>query len=326
MADNHFSDLAALIAAADTDGLLVQPSGLTGYSGDKLIGTLQRFARYHSSYSSVCYLEIGVFQGLTLVSVAAAAQDIAAFGIDNFAQFDPQGKNAGLVERRIARSGATNAHLINADYEDALEYLDNHIGQRKVGVYFVDGPHDYRSQFMCLELVRPFLAENAVIVVDDSNYRHVRQANRDFLLVNPEYKLLFEAYTRCHPKNASPAELEEMSRGWWNGVNILVRDPANVLASEYPPTLRDRTLYENGHIIHAAKHGYVSAPATLMASALLRLRFLQAIRQLRSTIRLRRQARPSMIGTYATMNTFSDNLPTARMNTAITSSSEASRL
>lgn len=35
-----------------------------------------------------------------------------------------------------------SATLIDKDFEEALLNFD-----RKVGVYFVDGPHDYRSQF-----------------------------------------------------------------------------------------------------------------------------------------------------------------------------------
>ena len=91
--------------------------------------------------------------------------------------------------------------LIERDYEDALEALGNHIGDTKIGLYFVDGPHDYRSQLMCLLLATPFLSESAVIVVDDCNYPWVRLANRDFLISNPSFKLIFEAYTECHPGN-----------------------------------------------------------------------------------------------------------------------------
>lgn len=61
-----------------------------------------------------------MFQGLTLVSVAVAAPSFPVYGIDNLAQFDPRGKNAELVERRIDENAARDAHLGNADYEYVL--------------------------------------------------------------------------------------------------------------------------------------------------------------------------------------------------------------
>ncbi|MDN3517823.1 class I SAM-dependent methyltransferase [Aquisalimonas lutea] len=317
MEDSHFSALAELIADAEAHGLLAEARGLTGYSGDKLVGALQRFARYQDGHDGGAYLEVGVFQGLTLVSVAAAAPAVPVYGIDNFAQFDPDGENEALVQRRAADNAAENARVINADYEDALEVLTDHIGQRRVGVYFVDGPHDYRSQLMCLELIRPYLSERAIIVVDDSNYRHVRQANRDFLAVNPEYKLFYEAYTRCHPKNADASELEKMRRGWWNGVNMLVRDRYDALARDFPPTFRDRTQYENEHVVQAARHGYLAPQATLLASALMSLNPWQAISQAKALVLARRRVRHGMIGSYPRMNTFSQGLPGGRFNSAL---------
>lgn len=315
--EDRLRALAGLIGEAERDGVLVPAEGLAGYSGAGIVGALQRLVREQAAAPERCYLEVGVFQGLTLVSAAVAAPEVPAYGIDNFAQFDPGGHNADTVERRIADNGAANAHLVNADYEDALEALEGHIGDRKVGVYFVDGPHDYRSQRMCLDLVRPHLAEDAVVVVDDSNYRHVRQANRDFLAVNPEYKLLYEAYTPCHPNNADAATLAAMRDGWWNGVNVLVHDPGDVLAREYPPTLRDRTLYENEHVAHAARHGYVSAQATQMASAMLSLSPVRALRHLAGVVRLRRRAPDALVGAYPALNTFSAELPGGRLNAAV---------
>lgn len=244
---------ASLIRESQTGGLLLDSPGLTGYSGTRLMGTLQRLARLHADKDQ-CYLEVGVFQGLTLLSVANAIRDRGqAYGIDNFAFFDPENKNFDLVKARREQLGLSNAHLINRDYEDALHSLPEHIGDRKIGVYFVDGPHDYRSQLVCLLFALPYLADDAIIVIDDCNYRHVRQANADFLRSHPEFKLLFEAYTPAHPDNMTDRQLEAARNGWWDGVNILVRDPNNELPQNFPPTHRHRGLYENEHKIHSSR-------------------------------------------------------------------------
>ncbi|EAW35612.1 class I SAM-dependent methyltransferase [Lyngbya sp. PCC 8106] len=244
--------LIAAISETESNGVLkkLDPEILSGLSGDKIIGTLQRLCCLFAAEKDTCYLEIGVFQGLTLLSTALSCPDIKCYGIDNFAQFDPKKENYSIIKERQNKLSIKNIELINEDYEDALEKLPKYIGKSKVGVYFVDGPHDYRSQLMCLELILPYLHENAVIVVDDCNYQHVRQANRDFLVTHPEYKLLFDAYTRCHPNHMSSEENYSVRKGWWNGINVLVRDIKNDLKFMLPPTERSRDIFENEHKIH----------------------------------------------------------------------------
>ncbi|WP_153798932.1 class I SAM-dependent methyltransferase [Foetidibacter luteolus] len=252
---SHFVSLTNQINDACTYGVLNESEVLTGFSGKKLIGTLQRFSNYLVNEDN-CYLEVGVFQGLTLLSVAMSIQRGEAYGIDNFAYFDKDSKNFSIVKDRIARLKLTNANIINMDYEDALEGLNDHIKGRKVSVYFVDGPHDYRSQLMCLELGKHYLADNAVVIIDDCNYNHVRQANRDFLVAHPEFKLLYQAYTNAHPGNMTPEEKKDAEEGWWDGVNILVKDPENLLTPIYPPCRRDKTLFENESTLHSLKYPY----------------------------------------------------------------------
>lgn len=234
---------------------------LTGFSGMKLTGTLQRLTSLFAEDPAACYLEVGVFQGLTLHSVAVANPSVPCYGIDNFSTNDPEKKNLSIVEERKRALENDNVHLINQDYEDALESLD--VGNRKIAVYFVDGPHDYRSQLMCLELALPYLHDGAFIIVDDSNYKHVRQANRDFLAIHPDFKLLFEAYSPRHPEQMTEAERIRAYKGWWNGVNVLCRDPNDILSREYPPTDRDRYQFELDHLVHA--HGDAKAVAGALA-------------------------------------------------------------
>lgn len=312
MSGNHLAAMVNAIEEAERDGLLRQTKDVSGFSGEKLVGMLQRLARCQRKVG--CYLEIGVFQGLTLVSVGNALDGEAAYGVDNFAQFDPDGTNERTVKQRLAANGLTNVSLVNADYEDALASLPSHIGERRVGTYFVDGPHDYRSQIMCLLMALPHLGQGAVIVVDDCNYRHVRQANSDFLRCTPSFKLLYEAYTPCHPGNLSGAALERSRKGFWNGVNVIVHDPDDLLPAMYPPTMRDRTLYLNEHRIHSAEHGYLAPEAIELCSAIMRFRPVRSIRRLGKMVV--RMVRPNgqLKGRFESMNTFSEDLPNSRFN------------
>jgi hypothetical protein len=311
---DHFNNIHSLIVQSDTEGLLLSSQGLSGFSGDKVVGVLQRLAQYNESINGGCYLEIGVFQGLTLISVAKSLKVSLAFGVDNFSQFDPRHKNQGIIQERMRLNNITNVILVDKDYEDALENFAESIGDKKIGVYFIDGPHDYRSQLHCLHLGKKYLSESAIIVVDDCNYRHVRLANRDFLLTEPEFKLIFEAYTECHPANMPAEKKAAAEKGWWNGVNILVRDPENILASMFPPTLRDRTLYIKEHLTHASRYGAVAPESVAVVSSVLALRLLTAWRQLRSLLAKARNMDKALLGAYPATNTFSEKLPPCKFN------------
>lgn len=239
---------------------------LTGFSGKKLLNVLQGFTRL--CRDDEVYCEVGVFQGLSLISVAAENPDVSCIGIDNFAFFDPDGTNKKTVLERAKRAELKNVELIDQDYEDTLEAMEEHLHGRKIGVFFVDGPHDYRSQLMCLLLAKPHLSDGAIIVIDDSNYNHVRQANRDFIATHPDFRLMFEKYTYKHPNNMTPSEKAKAEAGWWNGVNVLIRGCSEKMPYKEPPTVRDRTVYENEHLIHSMRNSGAVVEALQLANAL----------------------------------------------------------
>jgi cephalosporin hydroxylase len=246
-------ELLECIKKADSNPAKTDSSVLTGFSGAKILSLLKNLATIIVN-NELTYLEVGVYRGLTLLSVAGSVPEYEVFGIDNFAFFDKDGKNLDIIKERMNRFNLNNASIINEDFEDALENLGKFTGNKKTGLYFIDGPHDYRSQLIALMLIRPWLSENAIIIIDDCNYRHVRQANRDFLMTNQEYKLIFQAYTKAHPENLKADERGEAEAGWWNGINVIVRDPFDNFEPFFPPVVRDKNLFTNDHHIHTARY------------------------------------------------------------------------
>lgn len=234
--------------------------GVNGYSGKKLITLLKLASERILQAGESCYVEIGVFRGLTLLSVGDHLKQngntASVFGIDNFSQFDVDGQNKKTVEDGLDRLGLDNVSLINLDYEVALQNLSDHIGDQKIGVFFIDGPHDYRSQLMCLQMALPFLADECIILVDDCNYQHVRLSTHDFLVCHPEFKLAFEGYTPCHPKNASAEQEQEFRETWWDGVHCIVRDPENTLPVQLPEIGTARELCLNEHEFQASQFAH----------------------------------------------------------------------
>lgn len=312
--DSRVEQLTRAIIEAESRGLLGEtpPDVLSGFSGERLVGALQRFTRLLPRDGQTVYCEVGVFQGMTLLSTAHANPQIPCFGIDNFSQFDTEGRNHALVRERADRLGVTNARIVDADFEDALRRAEQWLNGRAIGVYFVDGPHDYRSQIVCLLQAKRLLAEGAVIVVDDSNYEHVRRANADFLASHDDFALLFEAYTPCHPANMDEAAREVAVRGWWNGVNILVHDPDRTLPRALPP-VGSTGLYFQSHDVFRAEFASIAPDALRFCG---RLADAPASRACDLATEFRERVlteRSKKAGRYAWQNTDSAGLPSFRL-------------
>ena len=296
--------MANLINEIEKDSHIEIPEILKGFSGKKILKFLCLCSKNLLAENTV-YLEVGVFQGLTLLSVGNANPDLQVFGIDNFAYLDKDGKNHSIVKERREKLTLSNVNVINSDYEDALGNLENYIGDKKIGLYFVDGPHDYRSQLMCLLLVKPYLADNAIIVIDDSNYEHVRQANSDFIVSNKEFSLIFEAYTECHPRNQK--DIKNASDGWWNGINIIMKQPFDFENQKTPITQRVRDVFESDHLLHSAKYPLAAHQLLDIYSTLKSFRLDKAFMGILKLI-FRKSDSKHFIGKHRATNTFSENL------------------
>jgi predicted O-methyltransferase YrrM len=227
------------VADRPDSGIVAGIEGVEGFSGARLLALLRALAARIVGGEDA-YVEIGVYRGLTLSSVARATAG-PCVGIDDFSLFNPSGDNRRRVEAVIEEYGLTNVELLDMDAEVALTSFDQRFPGRRIGVLFVDGGHDHRSQLIALLLARQHLAEGAVIVVDDTNYRHVRQATEDFLRAFPEFALAASASTASHPDNMDEAGEQAVRRGWWNGTQVIVHDPGRTLEREpLPPSDQHR--------------------------------------------------------------------------------------
>jgi hypothetical protein len=281
------------------DGVLVEAPKdvVTGFAGDKLTGLIQRITRFIGTD----YIEVGVFQGSSLLNTAFVNPGIHCYGIDNFSQFDLDNRNKSLVQERAGKLGVTNFTLIDKDFEEGLREFSG-----KVGTFFIDGPHDYRSQLMCLAYGTRILAEKGVMIVDDANYAHVRQATADFLYMHPEYKLVFETYTPCHPSNMTPAQLADAKAGWWDGAHLIVHDPENEF-EPLMPQVPDNARFIRDHHVHIARYGPVATEAAMLLETVPRpwkwpkgiVRYAKALRERRQDIQHR----------FHSCNTDSEDLP-----------------
>jgi protein O-GlcNAc transferase len=160
------------------------------------------------------YFEVGCYQGSTLIGALLDHSKERAYATDNFSEFDTTGKGPTILRRNLTSFEiAEQVEFSDGDFEDLLSqhsFIREVSGS--VGVYFYDAAHDYRSQLMALLLIRPFLAERALLVVDDANWDAVGQATDDFIRVEP----------RCRLELRLTADSGHAC--FWNGLDVLSWD------------------------------------------------------------------------------------------------------
>jgi protein O-GlcNAc transferase len=173
--------------------------------------------------SGEIYCEVGSFQGSTLIGALLDRPDCMAYAVDNFSEFDPSGEGEANLAANLAAFGLVDqVCFCNQDFEAFFYDLGQLQSEDKIGVYLYDGAHDYRSQLMGLLLARPFLAEQALIVVDDSNWSAVQQANWDFIAAHPQCRLELDLST---PQNGHHT--------FWNGLQLLSWDTRRTSPCEW---------------------------------------------------------------------------------------------
>lgn len=160
------------------------------------------------------YCEVGCFQGKTLIGALLNHPERMAYAVDNFSEFDPHGENLDKLTENLAKFGIEEQiFFCEQDFEDFFFGLRDLSVDEKIGVYLYDGAHDYRSQMLGLLLVKPFLAEQALIIIDDSNWSVVKQANWDFIATHPQCQLLLDLPTS-----------RDGDSTFWNGIQVLSWD------------------------------------------------------------------------------------------------------
>ncbi|HLO48096.1 MAG TPA: tetratricopeptide repeat protein [Kamptonema sp.] len=158
------------------------------------------------------YCEIGCFQGGSLISAILNQCDRTAYAVDNFSDFDTFGDSFDNLVENISNFNLTEQVLFcHQDFEEFFSNLREIQSEDKVGVYFYDASHDYRSQLLALLLVKPFLADHAIIILSNSDWDTTRQANWDFIATHPQCQLVLDFSKSEQSKT-------------WNGLQVLSWD------------------------------------------------------------------------------------------------------
>ncbi|MEG5064186.1 tetratricopeptide repeat protein [Microcoleus sp. B3-A4] len=159
------------------------------------------------------YCEVGCFQGASLIAALLEHPGRMAYAVDNFSEFDTFGDSFEKLTENLSNFNLSEqVFLCPQEFEEFFSELGGLETEDKIGFYFYDGAHDYRSHLMGLLLVRPFLAERALILVSNSNWSAPQQANYDFLAAHPQCQLILD--------KADGSDNYKI----WNGVQLFVWD------------------------------------------------------------------------------------------------------
>jgi Methyltransferase domain len=149
------------------------------------------------------YLNVGVWNGFSLLAGLHRNPGKRCIGIDNFSQF---GSPREAFMARFTEYRGPGHEFFDMDYE---EYLSTrHEGP--IGLYFYDGDHAYEHQLRGLQVAEPFFSDDCMVLVDDANWPEPYDATYDFIARSErEYEIVIDARTASgeHPT-------------WWNGLIV----------------------------------------------------------------------------------------------------------
>ena len=151
------------------------------------------------------YVEVGCYKGASIVGAATGNPHARIFACDNFSQFD--GVAEALRRTLDVHTAPGQVTFYDLDFRDF--FTNASWRPARVGAYFYDGGHSFRDQFEGVARALPYLADDALIIIDDTNKRAARSANQLVARAVPGLELILDLRTAG---NHSPT--------WWNGVQV----------------------------------------------------------------------------------------------------------
>ncbi|HVN64600.1 MAG TPA: class I SAM-dependent methyltransferase [Candidatus Binataceae bacterium] len=151
------------------------------------------------------YVEVGCYKGASIVGAATGNPGSRIFACDNFSQFD--GAAEALRSTLEARTALGQVTFHDADFREFFQSAPWR--PAKIGAYFYDGGHSFSDQYDGVALAIPYLAADAIVIVDDTNKREARAADAMIARAVPGFEQILDLRT---PGNHSPT--------WWNGIQV----------------------------------------------------------------------------------------------------------
>lgn len=150
-------------------------------------------------------VEVGVFQGASLVAAMLGNEGRQFVGIDSFGFRDA---TLAKVELNLEHFGVSRPELIVGDVFELVP--GGALGDTRAGVWYYDALHTFEAQLEGLRIAEPWLAPGALLIVDDTDWEQVDRA--------------MDAYVAEQPRATRVLTIDGKDRGypqWWEGMQIL---------------------------------------------------------------------------------------------------------
>jgi predicted O-methyltransferase YrrM len=161
-----------------------------------------------------CYLEIGTYQGKSLISAIKNGSTNPVYACDDFSQFTETNSLSVLIANLQKHNLREKVRIFDSDFRKILSKINI---TEPVGAYFFDGGHDFDSQYDGIRLIEPLLAPTALVIVDDWRFESDSQSYAKEATIRAinesrrSWNLLYELPARFNGDHAM----------WWNGVGVL---------------------------------------------------------------------------------------------------------
>lgn len=164
------------------------------------------------------YLELGTWQGKSLISAMRGNLPRPTFACDDFSEWQ------STKGQDIHPRDAFMMNLRRYELDQHVTFYDEPFQKiftpeklpLPIGVYFYDAAHDEQNQYLGIKLAEPFLADEALVLVDDWRFAPDSQSyakagtERAMAESSHRWKLLYNLPARYNGDRAM----------WWNGVGV----------------------------------------------------------------------------------------------------------
>lgn len=174
--------------------------------------------------SDEIYCQVGCFPAAFLVGALLNQSEKTAYLVDNLADYEESESQLEQLSHCLDYfSLEEQVVFCEQDISDFVTDLREFAPETKIGVYFYNASSDYRSVFLSLLLIVPFLADQAIIIVNNSNWSSVQQACADFVATQPHSQLSLSLLT---PNADYPT--------FGNGIEMLSWDQTKIYHRKLP--------------------------------------------------------------------------------------------
>jgi hypothetical protein len=186
--------LDGLFAGPLADGVPADPrfteitAEVAGHSTPAELAVLNLAARLLPEGEA--YLEVGTLKGRSMAGALLDAPDRTYVAVESFREF-------GMLAEASRAELAANLDRYGAGHRLILREGDCFAVLARpgavpgpVGVYFYDGAHTGLAHYLALGVAEPLLADEALVLVDDSSYPMVEAATRRYLDRHPGWTVL----------------------------------------------------------------------------------------------------------------------------------------